>query len=277
LGRDYPIGTLSLSQVGFRYPSGPTVFQNLTLSAQAGEILLIVGKNGTGKTTLLRLMAGLIRPYTGEVLFDGASSVKVRASALARKASLAFQITHHEFFSTTVEEEIRTTLRMRGSEEKDREEEIAGICLFFGLEHLRFRHPFSLSGGEKRRLTLAILQAMDSDFLLLDEPTQGLDKDGRKDLLRFLRERKEIGKGIVIATHDIAFGIMVADRLLVLDKGTTTRDFRGDEIRWAALHGVIALPQFGLLSLALEEMVPEVIHARTPEELAGQIRKVLRQ
>jgi energy-coupling factor transporter ATP-binding protein EcfA2 len=254
------------------------VFQDLTLSAQAGETLLVIGKNGAGKTTLLRLMAGLVRPCTGDVLIDGASSAKIRASTLAGTASLAFQITHHEFFSVSVEEEIRTTLRIGGCEEKNQQEEkIASICQFFGLEHVRSRHPFSLSGGEKRRLTLAILQAMDSSFLLLDEPTQGLDREGRSDLLRFLRERKELGKGIVVATHDIAFGIMVADRLVVLDRGTSTGDFRGDQISWSALHEVIDLPPFGSLSLAVKEMFPEMTHARTPKELAEQIRKVLSQ
>lgn len=196
--------SLEFSAVSFSYPDDPEhrpVLEGFDLSLCAGECLLLVGASGSGKSTLLSLAAGLLHPSGGKVMLSGEAPVP-------GQVGLVFQQPEAQLFAQTLHEDILfgpknlgMPLGKAGDELVD--EVLAAVGLDPGL--FRGRSPFSLSGGEARRAAIATTLALKTDFLLLDEPTAGLDARGRVFIYELLQGLLSRGRGIVIATHDPEF------------------------------------------------------------------------
>jgi energy-coupling factor transport system ATP-binding protein len=215
---------IEFREVGYLHQNGVQALKNISLSINRGETLAIVGENGAGKTTLVKHMNGLLKPTSGVVLIDGEDTRNKSVAQLSRKVGVAFQNPDHQLFSDTVEHEITFALRNFGFESSAVEERLRLALNFFGLEEYRQSSPLTLSGGEKKRLTLACILAWDPEVVVLDEPTVGQDALQKRKLTDITRTLTATGKTVVVVSHDVEFLWPLQPRLLVLSRGKILAD-----------------------------------------------------
>jgi energy-coupling factor transport system ATP-binding protein len=243
---------LTLSDSSFAYAAGTVLEQpaltGASLEVSPGELVLVLGPSGSGKTTLLRLAAGIVVPTAGTVSVDGA----VGPAAFRGAVGLAFQRPETQFFAETVLDDVAFGPRNLGKAADAADDARAALALV-GLDPEVFggRSPFSLSGGEARRAGLAGIMAMRPRYLLLDEPTAGLDASGRAAVLAAVSDARATA-GLVVVTHDAEDFLGSADRVVVLDDGRT-----------AYSGSVAGLLDGGVASGATAGWsLPEMVHAQ---------------
>jgi energy-coupling factor transport system ATP-binding protein len=210
--------------VTFVHQNGVKALDGVDLSVERKELVGIVGENGAGKTTLVKHINGLLKPTKGSVTIDGNSTRDVSTARLARNVGIAFQNPDHQLFSDSVESEITFALKNFGFESALIEERVSWVLGFFGLEQYRKSSPLILSGGEKKRLTLASILAWDPDVVVLDEPTVGQDAIQKEKLAEVVRTLHSTGKTVVIVSHDVEFLWTLQPRLLVMKQGRIVGD-----------------------------------------------------
>jgi len=189
-----------------------------------GESLAIVGETGSGKTTLVQHLNGLLKPARGRVRVEGVdlAGPAVSRAELRRRVGLVFQYPEHQLFEETVYDDISFVLRQRSIfPPHEIEERVKKTCFSLGLDYEKFRRrsPFELSSGEMRRVALAGVLVQDPKILILDEPTVGLDGEGKKEVLREIRELRRRGKTLIIVSHQVENLLGLIDRVIVLDRG----------------------------------------------------------
>ena len=210
--------------VTFIHQNGVKALDGVDLSVEKSEMLAVVGENGAGKTTLVRHMNGLLKPTAGTVRVDGNDTRDVSTAFLARKVGVAFQNPDHQLFSDTVEREVTFALTNFGFEPSLTEERVGWALSFFGLERYRKSSPLILSGGEKKRLTLASILAWDPEVVILDEPTVGQDAIQKEKLSEIARMLHSSGKTIVMVSHDVEFLWSLQPRVVVMKQGRVVGD-----------------------------------------------------
>ena len=208
---------LTARDLGFGYERQTPVLHDIEFDARAGERIALVGPNGGGKSTLARLLVGLLRPQGGSVRLDGKDPARVPAVMLARMAGYVFQRPEQQFLALRVIDEIMLGLR------QDEVDAATGLMdrLALPLGAFGERSPYRLSGGEQRRLSLACALVRRPGVLVLDEPTFGQDRHGYEGLLAILREMVTQGTCLIAATHDDRFVRDVAERIVTLSDGRT--------------------------------------------------------
>lgn len=210
----------------FRHGDDP-VLEGVNFEAHTGDVTVIFGRNGAGKSTLLRHFNGLFEPDSGTV-FVGGEPVEYDDASLAdlrMRVGLVFQNPDDQIVAPTVEQDIEFGPQNAGIDEPDR---IERVLSEFDLDGQTDRLCNTLSGGEKKRVSLAGVLAMEPEYVLLDEPTAGLDGDGCRTIVRFVESLTDAGITPIIATHDVGFGLTVADTVTVLEDGVI--DYRGDTL-----------------------------------------------
>lgn len=205
--------------VGYTYPNGNEALKDVNLKIDRGESVAIMGENGAGKTTIAKLILGLLRPTSGKVLIDGTDTKKTTAAKIARKIGYVFQNPLYQLFSDTVEKEVALGPRASGMDEASASERVTSVLRELGLEHLRDLPPLSLSEGERKRVAIASVLSMDPQALIIDEPTLGQDEIERTRLMHILKRQLEKGKSIVIISHDVDFAYDVAERFVIMKRG----------------------------------------------------------
>lgn len=204
------------------------VFDGLNLDIHKGEKIALIGSNGAGKSTMMKLMTGLIKPSVGEVLLKGDSIKDTRPEQLSRDVSLVYQNPEDMFIKDSIESDISFAMRVRN--EGDWKERTQELLKRFRLLEFKDRDGRLLSGGQMRRASLAIGIALNPEILLLDEPTANLDIATRKEIMRTLNEIKDITETVMIATHDMQLVCEWAERIIVLCQGQIIADGTRDEI-----------------------------------------------
>jgi len=213
---------IEAEKVSYAYPSGEAALQEVSFSLASGESLVILGANASGKSTLLHLLAGLIFPAAGAIkIFDEVLTEKrLQAPAFnaqfRRRVGIVFQEADTQLFCPTVKDEIAfgpLQLGLEKTEVARRVEEMLALC---GLKDREDRPPYSLSGGEKKKVALASVLVLEPEILLLDEPTGGLDPRSQTWLVEILLQLQQQGATLVTATHDLSAGEEIASRALVL-------------------------------------------------------------
>lgn len=191
--------------------------RHIDLSINAGDCVVLMGDNGSGKSTLLKAISGLIFAQQGSYSFDGKSvnqkSMKEAAFSkrLHQRVGFIFQDSDAQLFCSSVEEEIAFGPRQMGLPEDQVADRVNDVCELLGIDGLRKRAPYNLSGGEKKKVAIACILSMSPDVYCFDEPLNGLDRKTREWLLGFLHQLKTAGKTIVIATHDQSLADELAD------------------------------------------------------------------
>ena len=184
------------------------VLHGIDLDISAGSLTAIVGANGAGKTTLIQALAGVVPPPRNRITIDGIDPGRASPRDLAARVGFVFQNPEHQFIAHTVFDELAHGLRLRGASDAEISDRVGEMLSRFGLEHKADVHPFLLSGGEKRRLSVGTALITRPAVLALDEPTFGQDRARADELLRLLKGLRSEGTTIVIVTHDLQ---LVAD------------------------------------------------------------------
>lgn len=198
---------------------GPVVVHDVDLDVAAGEFLAVVGTNGAGKTSLLQAIAGVIPAPAGVVDVLGLDPQRADARERSRRIGFVFQNPEHQFVATTVAAELETSLRVQGVPEAERAAAVERMLARFGLTALREQHPFLLSGGQKRRLSVGTALIAGAPVLALDEPTFGQDRERAAELLDMLRTLNEQGTTVLVVTHDLQLVADYATRIAVMSDG----------------------------------------------------------
>ena len=213
---------ISINDVTFRYESAAPVLHNISVQCVQSSTTLLTGANGAGKSTLLKLLLGLLSPQEGTIQV-AAQNTKGRAlHELAEDIAISLQSAEHQIFSSTVGKEISFGPSNLGKSNAD--VLAADAMKMFSLSEYAERHPYDLHASQRKLITLASAVAMDTPFLVFDEPTVGLsapEKNILSNVLALLRTR---GKGYILVTHDAAFGFQHCDRILILRDGRCAVD-----------------------------------------------------
>ncbi len=268
-GEEEPVASiapeiLALREVTFAYPGGPPILQGFSLSFREGELTAILGPNGSGKTTVLKLLRGLLKPQAGEVWRP--------AGDRAPQVGFVFQNPDYQLCAEQVWEEVAFGPRQLGlpPEEVARRVETA-----LNRVHLAERagdDPFSLTKGQRQRLAVAGVLALAPQVIILDEPTTGLDHRERVDLLNLVRELHHLGHTIIMVTHSMWAAAHYARRLVVLQDGRVVLDGPTREVlaREEALARARLTPpavvqlsrRLGFLALTAEEFMAGIIGSK---------------
>jgi len=198
---------------------GATLVREVDLDVAAGDLLAIVGTNGAGKTTLLQAIAGVVPPPRRTVEIAGLDPSRADPRTLAATVGFVFQNPEHQFVQPTVALELAHGLRIRGVDVDETRERVDGMLRRFGLLALRDQHPFLLSGGQKRRLSVGTALITGAPVLALDEPTFGQDRAHAGELLDVLEQLRDEGTTVLVVTHDLQLVADRADRLAVMGGG----------------------------------------------------------
>ncbi len=205
-------------------PFEHTALDGVDFSAQPGEYLAIIGRTGSGKSTLIQHLNGLLKPTSGQVLFDGTDiwESKERTRQVRCQVGLVFQYPEYQLFEETVYQDIAFGPKNMGLDEDEVDRRVKQSARFVGLKPgVLEKSPFDLSGGQKRRVAIAGVIAMEPQVLVLDEPTAGLDPSGSARILDNIRTyHQEKNACIILVSHSMEEVAREAERLVVIHKGT---------------------------------------------------------
>jgi energy-coupling factor transporter ATP-binding protein EcfA2 len=212
---------LAVRDLSFSYPKGAEVLKAVSFEITAGEFTVIVGANGAGKSTLASLLSGVRRPPRGTVYLRGSDIRTLSDAALTAQVGHVFQNPEHQLVADSVHGELAYSLSQskHGKLSAEQEATVAATLQRFGLERLAEANPYTLSQGQKRRLSVAAMLVRAQPVLVLDEPTFGQDYDQALKLMDLLSELWRQGSTIVVVTHDMNLAAQYAQQLLVLDRG----------------------------------------------------------
>ena len=206
----------------------PKIFDDFSLQIGKGEKIALIGSNGAGKSTMLKLMMGLIRPEPGQVLLNGRPTADLPKEELGRSISIVYQNPEEMFIKDSIRKDIEYAMMVRKVE--DYQKRTDELLEMFRLTDLQDRDGRLLSGGQMRRASLAIGIALQPEILLLDEPTANLDIATRREIMKTLQLLKGVTDTVVIATHDMQLVCDWAERLIVLSAGYVIADGTKEEI-----------------------------------------------
>jgi energy-coupling factor transport system ATP-binding protein len=198
--------------------------KGITLEIEKCEFIGLVGHTGCGKSTLIQHFNGLLKPSSGKIFVDGIDifSRKVNMQKIRALVGLLFQYPEHQLFEETVYEDIAFGPKNFGVPDKDIEARVKSAMASAGIsyEELKDRSPFTLSGGEKRKTAIAGVLATEPEYIILDEPTAGLDPESRDNILSGIKElHKKYKKTVILVTHDMNQVALLCDRVFIMEKG----------------------------------------------------------
>lgn len=214
--------SIRVADLGFRYPGASRpVLDGLDLSVDAGERVAVLGPNGSGKTTLMLHLNGLLELQRGSITIGDLEVVEKNYREIRRRVGLVFQDPDDQLFMHTVRDDVAFGPANLGVNGEVREQRVHGALAAVGADELADRTPHHLSGGEKRRVSIATVLAMEPHLLVLDEPSSGLDPVGRRELAELLAG---LGQTQLIVTHDLPFALATCPRSVILDGGRIVAD-----------------------------------------------------
>ncbi|SDO56541.1 ABC transporter ATP-binding protein [Alkalicoccus daliensis] len=218
---------ITLQNVSFSRKN-KSILQNINVTFHRGEFIAIVGENGAGKSTLLQLLARLLTPESGNVKLDGIPLQDWTERELRRISGYVFQNPEHQFITDTLYDEVAFGMKLNG--EKEIDAKVQELLTAFQLEQFADANPFAISGGQKRRLSVATMLDDTPDILFFDEPTFGQDAKTTKELMRLITELREQGTTIIFVTHDMELVDEYCERVLLLLEGKTAFDGSPEEL-----------------------------------------------
>ncbi len=210
-----------------------TAISDISFKIDDGEFVGLIGATGSGKSTLIQHLNGLLKPSSGTVLVDGVDiwSKGVSLKQVRRKIGLAFQYPEQQVFEETVYEDIAFGPRNLGYSQTEIEARVETACRLVGLDtELLSRSPFELSGGQVRRVAIAGILAIQPKVLILDEPTAGLDPRGRTEILDNIKQLHETGMTVILVSHNMDAVARLCERVMVLEKGKLVFDGSAREV-----------------------------------------------
>lgn len=230
---------IELKNVTHTYSAGSafqaTAIRDVNVTIQDGEFVAVVGHTGSGKSTLVQHLNGLLKPTGGQVLIDGEdlNGEKVDRRRVRQKVGLVFQYAEYQLFEETIAKDIAFGPKNQGCTPEEIDRRVRRVMEIVRLDYDTYanRSPFELSGGQMRRVAIAGVLAMEPKVLILDEPTAGLDPKGRDDILGMIRDlHRQGGVTVIMVSHSMDDVARMATRLLVMSKGELVADGTPREI-----------------------------------------------
>lgn len=281
--------SICVENVSYIYGKGTpfekAALSNVSLTIEKGEFIGIIGHTGSGKSTLIQHLNGLLHPAEGRVTVDGVDLAEKSKEALAKRHSvgMVFQYPEHQLFEETVAKDIAFGPHNQGYDEEEIKKRVKSAMKFAGIDYEMFaeRSPFRLSGGQQRRVAIAGVIAMHPDFLILDEPSAGLDPVGRREIFSRIRSWYEKGVfSVILVSHNMDDIARLATRLLVMHEGRIILD--GNPMDIFIHHrkelqdcGVDAPPLTQTLLYLKEKGIPVPEDAKTAKEAAEKMVTML--
>lgn len=216
-------------------PYQTSALDQVSLVINEGEIIGLIGHTGSGKSTLIQHMNGLLKATSGSILIDGEDiTLKgVRLDAVRKKVGLVFQYPEYQLFEETIAKDVAFGPAQQGLSEQEITSRVQEAMSIVGLDYESFkdRSPFELSGGQRRRAAIAGILAMDPKYLILDEPTAGLDPKGREDVLgQILALHQRKGIAVILVSHSMEDIAKLVDRIVVMHQGKITLNGTPSEV-----------------------------------------------
>jgi len=277
-------GTVVFNDVSFAYPdaSAPSI-AHISFEAKQGQTVAFIGATGSGKTTLVQHLCGLLKPDSGKILADGINinEKSDKARAMKRKIGLLFQYPEYQLFEETILKDVYfgpLNLGCTEEEAKNRAEkalELVGM----DVQAIGDKSPFALSGGQKRRVAIAGILAMQPEFLILDEPAAGLDPEGKKNILNCIKEiKKQRQIGILLISHNMDDVAEMAERIIVMHRGNLVMDDVPEKVfmQREALHRMgLSAPSFSEFMEKLKALgLPVETNCLSLQAAASEILRV---
>ena len=218
---------IDVENLNFSYEKDTPVLQDITFHAHEQDAIGIIGANGVGKSTLLKLLVGLDLSFEGSIRIE---EIPVDAKTLPRireKVGYVFQDSDSQLFMSTVREDVAFAPRNYGLPEAEVESRVASALERVGISYLREKHTYKLSGGEKKLASIATILSMTPDIILMDEPSAALDPRNRRNLIRILNEFDHLK---IITSHDLDFVLDTCSRVILMHDGRIIADAAAEEI-----------------------------------------------
>ena len=242
-------------------PFEKVALNNVNIEINKGEFVALIGHTGSGKSTLIQHMNGLLKPTSGKIIVDGQDITKagVKLTDIRKKVGLVFQYPEYQLFEETIEKDIEYGPRNLGLEQEEITRRVKKAMNMVGLDYETYRNksPFDLSGGQKRRVAIAGVIAMEPQILILDEPTAGLDPKGRDDILEQIKIlHDEYKMTIILVSHSMEDVGKLAERIIVMNNGEVALEGTPSEVfkEVETLERIgLAVPQVTYLMRALRE------------------------
>ena len=217
---------LEFRNVSFSYEPGTPVLDNLSFHIRKGETVGLIGANGAGKSTIMKLMLGLL-PAQGEILVDGMPVTKQNLPPIRQKIGFVLQDSDNQMFMPTVYEDMIFGPRNYGLTREEADARVDRVLKELGLESLKYRHNHKISGGEKRMAAIATILAMEPEMIVMDEPSTALDPVNRRRVISTINSRKETK---LIASHDLDMILDTCQRVILLNHGRIVADGEAETI-----------------------------------------------
>jgi len=272
---------LETRDLTYVYPGNVTGLDHVNFIAGRNARVAVIGANGAGKSTLFKHFNGILRPTSGSVLVHGEPVTQKNIREVRKFVGLVFQNADDQIFSPTVEQDVALGPMNLGLDAETVSHRVEEALAMVGIEHLKERVPHHLSGGEKKRVAIAGVIAMEPQVIVLDEPTAGLDPRGVKDLISVINAlAREYGITVIFSTHDVSLIPEVADYLYVMHQGTIVAEggvsdvFADPELLGSVRLDVPVIPK--LIRMLHEEGV-EIGMAYTLDEAKAAFLKSYRE
>ena len=254
---------------------------NVSFSVRRGEFIGIIGHTGSGKSTLMRQLNGLLKPTSGSVLLDGRDiwADKQQTRQARFRVGLVFQYPEYQLFEETVYRDIAFGPKNMGLSQEEIQRRVLEAAGFVGITQQQLQvSPFDLSGGQKRRVAIAGVIAMEPEVLILDEPTAGLDPVGRAEILQNIENyRKAKNATVMMVSHSMEDVARLTDRLLVMNGSKLAMDGPPQEIFSHAqelLDMGLSIPQVTQVFLHLQKMGLDVKNVYTIEQAVAECKRI---
>ncbi|RKX75340.1 MAG: ABC transporter [Spirochaetes bacterium] len=265
---------IKIDSISYSYPEGVQALKDVSLSVNEGEFLGIIGQNGAGKSTLLKCIVGLLKPQKGRILLKGEDLDDFPVSRVALKVGFVLQNPDLQLFSMTVRDEIAFGLSNMGFEREQMETRIKEALEMVGLSGREEEYPLTLSRGERARVVIASVIAMNPDIMILDEPTSGQDYSGSIQIMEIADKLCRDGRTILVVSHNMSLIAEYCRRVVVFRSGKIFLDgsvgevfSRPDEL----IKTGIKPPQITRLGNALRDVLPSAETILRVEQLGDLI------
>ncbi len=262
-------------------PFEKNALHDVNIEIDDGEFIGIIGHTGSGKSTLIQHLNGILKPTKGQVVINGIDTKQKNLKELRRQVGIVFQYPEHQLFEETVKKDISFGLLKLGLSQNEIDERVVAAIQSVGLdEAVLDKSPFELSGGQKRRVAIAGVVAMTPQILVLDEPTAGLDPKGRDEIFGYITKlHKDSNMTIILVSHSMEDIARLTERVIVMNEGTVFMDKPSKEIYAQPEElekiGLLA-PQITYLMKKLKAVYPGINeNVFTVEDAAKELAKYL--
>ena len=218
---------IKFENVSFAYEKGEAVISDMSFDIARGEAVGLIGANGAGKSTIMKLMLGLVTANEGRVLVDGEEVGKNNLSQVRQKLGFVLQNSDNQMFMPTVYEDMVFAPLNYGMSREDAERKVDEVLDRLGLQYLKHKYNHKISGGEKRMAAIATILAMEPEAVLMDEPTSALDPYNRRIVINTIRD---MGQTRVITSHDLDMILDTCDRVILISEGRVVADGKAADI-----------------------------------------------